>query len=292
MNKSLSTALCVLAVAFAAWLSRPFEPAPELPAGSALADGTVAGEKQALEYFRSRDPELSAALARLEPAERRRKYGRYFAWFQRVGPYRQGQKRDVVRRLHAALGLPAVAASEQVYEWPAGTVLDDGTVAGESEALAYFKEHEPALSRRLAAMEPAARRARFGEKFVWFQRVGNYRKRQKAEMIRQIGDELAIEELARGVRAAGPARREALSAELRARVESLYDSKTGLIEWKLLGLREELSELSRRPVVWLFQPGELLALRRELKEAGASLAARRAARGQEVARAAETALKG
>lgn len=292
MNKRLSTALCVLVLAFAAWLSRPFEPAPELPAGTALPDGAVAGEKQALDYFRSRDPELSAALEKIEPAARRRKYGRYFVWFQRVGPYRQGQKRDVVRRLRAAQGLPVAAGEEQAYEWPAGTILEEGTVAGEVEALAYFKDNAPALSRHLAAMDPAARRARFAEKFAWFQRVGNYRKRQKAEMIRQLGDELAVEDLARGLRTAGPARRGALAAELRARVESLYDSKTGLIEWKLLGLSEEWSSLARRPAVWLFQPGELLNLRRELREARASLAARRAARESEIARAAEAMLKG
>lgn len=292
MNKQLSTALAVLGMAFVVWLSRPFEPARELPAGAVLEDGTVAGEKQALEYVRSRDPELSAALDKIAPAARREKYGRYFVWFQRVGHFRQGQKRDMIRRLRLAHSLPATAGEEQTYEWPAGTVLDGGLVAGESEALAYIKEHEPTLSRRLSVMEPAARRARFGEKFVWFQRVGNYRTRQKAGMIRQISDEFAADDLAKSVRSSGPARREALTADLRTRVESLYDSKTSLLEWQLLGLRQELSFLARRPAVWLFQPGEMLALRRELNSVNESLAARRAAREREIARAAEALLKG
>lgn len=283
MNKRNATA-ALLAAAACVWLARPFEPARELPAGTVLADGTVAGERQALKYFHARDPELSAALERLEPAERREKYGRYFAWFQRPGNYRTGQKADMVRGLRRRLGLPAAADAGQAYEWPAGTVLENGTVAGEAEALEYFRAFVPDLARRLGKMDAKTRRERFGEKFVWFQRVGNYRKRQKAEMIRQIRDELEVEDLGRLVRAARGPRREPAAAELRARLADAYDSQTGLIEFELLSLDQELGGLARRPVVWLFQPGELLAVRRELGAARGKLALRRASRDAALAR--------
>ncbi|UPT73717.1 MAG: hypothetical protein M0D55_17990 [Elusimicrobiota bacterium] len=293
MSKKLSTPMVVLGLSFALWISRPFEPAPELPAGAVVAGGLVAGEGRALEHFRREDPELFAELEKLDPAERRARFGRWFAWFQRGPGYRSGQKADARLRIRAALGLPVVAtAAEQAYEWPAGTVLDGGLVAGEAEALAYVKEHEPALSRRLQALGAGERRARFKDKFAWFQRAGNYRKRQKAESIRQMTDELALVELERAARAAGPVKRAALAAEARGRIESLYDSNTGLLEWRLAGLDQELSALARRPVVWLFQPGELLSVRRELRAAQKSLAARRAAREAEVARAAGALLKG
>lgn len=283
MNKKAMTAV-FLALAAGLWLVRPFEPAAELPAGAVLADGTVAGERQALAYFRVRDPELSAALEKLEPAARRAAYGRYFVWFQRVGNYRSGQKSDMVRRLRIRLGLIAAAGDSQSYEWPAGSVLEDGTVAGEAEALEYFRASEPDLARRLAAMDVKARRARFGTKFVWFQRVGNYRKRQKAEMVRQLRDELAVDDLSRGLRASGAARKPQLTDELRARLISLDDSRTGLIEYEALGLKAELSELARRPAVWLFHPGELLGVRRELGGLERVLSARRASRTARIER--------
>ncbi len=293
MNNRLSTSLAVLGLSFALWASRPFEPAPELPAGTVVAGGLVAGEARALEHFRREDPELHAALAMLDPAERRARFGRWFSWYQRGFGYRSGQKADARLRIRAALGLSAESfKDEQAYEWPAGTVLDGGLVVGETQALAYLKENEPAISRRLAAMDAAERRARFGEKFAWFQRVGNYRTRQKAESIRQIRDELALDDLARLAREAEAAERAALVPKALALVSSLYDSKTGLLEWKLLGLSEELSSLSRRPVVWLFQPGELLSVRRELRSAEKELAARRAARERKIARTAEILING
>lgn len=283
MNKKVLTA-ALLALAGGLWLARPFEPAAELPAGTVLADGTVAGEKQALAYFRARDLELNAALEKIEPAARREIYGRYFVWFQRVGNYRKGQKLDMAHRLRLRLGLPAAAGDEQAYEWPAGTVLEDGTVAGETQALDFFRADAPDLARRLSAMDEKARRERFGAKFVWFQRVGNYRKQQKAEMIRQLRDEFAVEDLSRRLRVAGAARNRALSAEMRARIADLDDSRTGLLEYEALGLRGEISELARRPVVWLFQPGEVLRLRRQLGELEVKLAERRKSRDARIER--------
>lgn len=283
MNKKALTVV-LLALAGGLWLARPFEPAAELPAGTVLADGTVAGERQALAYFRARDPELSAALEILEPAARREKYGRYFPWFQRVGNYRTGQKLEMTRRLRIRLGMPATAGEEQAYEWPAGTILEDGTVAGEMQALEFFRADAPDLARQLHAMDEKARRERFGAKFAWFQRVGNYRKRQKAEMIRQLRDELAVEDLSRRLRAAGAARDRALSVELRARIASLDDSRTGLMDYEALGLKGEISELAGRPVVWLFQPGEMLRLRRQLGELELKLAERRKSRDARIER--------
>lgn len=75
----------------------------ELPPGTALPDGTVAGEKQALTYIKESAPKLWQGLARIEAGERRRSLGRYFVWFQRVGPCRQNQKAKMLEQLEDEL---------------------------------------------------------------------------------------------------------------------------------------------------------------------------------------------
>jgi hypothetical protein len=159
----------------------------ELPGGTVLADGTMAGEKEAMTYFKEKDPELYKSLADMKKEELRKNFGSCFMWYQRGDGCRSGQKQEIILRLRLALHLSEARPDNpdecERWEFPAGTVLEYGKVAGEDEALAYFKEDEPELYKRLAALEKAELRKDFGKSFMWFQNVGNCRTRQKKEEI-------------------------------------------------------------------------------------------------------------
>ena len=71
----------------------------ELPAGTFLSDGTVAGEKEALAYFADTDPDIHSHLVSMKPEEMRKEFGKKFEWFQRIGRCRQRQKREMARQL-------------------------------------------------------------------------------------------------------------------------------------------------------------------------------------------------
>lgn len=156
-----------------------------------------------------------------------------------------------------AAGAGAVRAraeedSGPVRELPAGTVLPDGTVAGEVQAFNYFKANEPELYSRLRALEPAGMREHYGKYFGWFQRVGNYRKRQKREMIRQLKNELQIRDLSEGLRRS-PGADAAARERLRRAVEDAFDSDLKMLELELTNtqgaldeLKDEVAELTRR----------------------------------------------
>ena len=148
----------------------------------------------------------------------------------------------------AAAGIwtgPARAAeTPQARELAAGPALPDGTVAGEKEAYDYFKANEPELYAKLRALGAEKARSLHGKRFAWFQRVGNYRKRQKAEMIRQIKAEFLVSELSASVKTEkDPARKADLSGRLRAALTEQFDSDLSLLEWRTQGLEQEVDEL-------------------------------------------------
>lgn len=144
--------------------------------------------------------------------------------------------------------------SGPVNELAVGTELPDGTVAGESQALNYFKAKEPALYKQLHDMEPGTVRRLYGKYFMWFQRVGNYRKQQKSEIIRQLKNELQIHDLYEGLRkSTDPDAKAAMKAKLQKAVEDLFESDLSMLEIELRNtrgamdeLKEQVDELSKR----------------------------------------------
>ncbi|MBI4248305.1 MAG: hypothetical protein HY611_02290 [Elusimicrobia bacterium] len=136
--------------------------------------------------------------------------------------------------------------SGPVRELPAGTEMADGTVAGEVQALNYFKTKEPELYKKLRDLEPETMRRIYGKYFMWFQRVGNYRKQQKREMIRQIKDDLQIHDLYDELRKTQNAAAKAeLKAKMKKSVEDLFDSDLWLLEYQLEGQKQSLDEIKR-----------------------------------------------
>ncbi|MGZ3695777.1 MAG: hypothetical protein ACXWQO_16880 [Bdellovibrionota bacterium] len=74
-----------------------------------------------------------------------------------------------------------------------GTILGDGTIAGEAEAMEYFQHNEPMIYAKLSAMDKPALREAYAKEMAWFQRVGNFRKKQKCDSIRKIQTALGLE---------------------------------------------------------------------------------------------------
>lgn len=159
--------------------------------------------------------------------------------------------------LAAGTGAGRVWAEEDsgpVNELAAGTELPDGTVAGEAQAYAYFKANEPALYTQLRGMEPATVRRLYGKYFMWFQRVGNYRKRQKHEMIRQLKSDLQIRDLYQELReSADSGAKAAIRSKLQKAVEDHFESDLSMLEIELRNtkgamdeLKDQVDELSKR----------------------------------------------
>ncbi|MGZ3655934.1 MAG: hypothetical protein ACXVB9_07820 [Bdellovibrionota bacterium] len=94
----------------------------------------------------------------------------------------------------AFLSLASFARANALEELPAGKVVADGSVAGEKEALSHFRIYEPEVYKKLIKLDSKKMRTSFGRQFVWFQRVGNYRKRQKCKSLRAIQVALGLTE--------------------------------------------------------------------------------------------------
>lgn len=170
----------------------------ELKAGHMLADGTVAGEKKALAYFAKNQPRLHKKLLAMDKEQMRSEFAEHFVWFQRDLPCRTGQKLnstiEMLEKLNVAGSAPGhdgvAACSER--ELAPGTTIEDGSIAGEAEALAYFKDREPELYSRLSSLSQKEMRDEYGEYFAPFQRVGACRQRQKADAIKELKTMLDI----------------------------------------------------------------------------------------------------
>lgn len=89
---------------------------------------------------------------------------------------------------------PLVGFADPLDELPPGKVLEDGSVAGEKQVLAYLQKNEPLVYKKITEMSPAQMRKAFDDRFVWFQRVGNYRKRQKCSALQKIQAALSVPE--------------------------------------------------------------------------------------------------
>jgi len=155
-----------------------------------------------------------------------------------------------VLMLGAAATLLAVGAQAAPPEWPAGTVLDDGTVAGERQALDYLRDQEPKIYKRIMKLEPEEMRARmrsvYGKFFVWFQRVGNYRKKQKKEMLLQIRQEIRLRSLASDYQRTDSSRKKKdIRERMRAGLTDQFESETGLLEYKVRGLQESFDHVKK-----------------------------------------------
>ncbi len=159
--------------------------------------------------------------------------------------------------LAAGMGAGRVWAEEDsgpVNELAAGTELPDGTVAGEVQALNYFKANDPALYKQLHDMEPGTVRRLYGKYFMWFQRVGNYRKQQKREMIRQLKNDLQIHDLYEELRKSTDSGvKAAMRVKLQKAVEDLFESDLSMLEIELRNtrgamdeLKDQVDELSKR----------------------------------------------
>lgn len=149
--------------------------------------------------------------------------------------------------LAAGMGAGRIWAEEDsgpVNELAAGTELPDGTVAGEVQALNYFKANEPALYKQLHDMEPGTVRRLYGKYFMWFQRVGNYRKQQKREMIRQLKNDLQIHDLYEELhKSTDSGVKAAMKAKLQKAVENLFESDLSMLEIELRNTRGAMDEL-------------------------------------------------
>jgi hypothetical protein len=80
----------------------------------------------------------------------------------------------------------ATAKPKAPKENMSGTILSDGTVAGEKEALAFFQEFEPGIYTKLSTMDKTQLRETYSKEIAWFQRVGNFRKKQKCDAIMKL----------------------------------------------------------------------------------------------------------
>ena len=141
------------------------------------------------------------------------------------------------------LGSSAWCAECEERELAPGAVLEDGSVAGEAQTLDYLREREKPLYGQVAKLDKDLLRRRFGKHFVWFQRVGNCRTMQKSEMVRQIREQLLIEELLRKRAAAksDPDKRDA-EAAIRDAVVAQFESDLWLAWWELEGFRQNQPE--------------------------------------------------
>lgn len=71
-------------------------------------------------------------------------------------------------------------------ELKAGTVLPDGTIVGQTEAMLFFDVFEKDLSNRLAELSDEEIKEKFSKELAWYQRVGNFRKRQKCKSLQKM----------------------------------------------------------------------------------------------------------
>lgn len=141
---------------------------------------------------------------------------------------------------------PAEDSCGDVPEKKAGTVLPDGTVAGEKETLDYLKSHEPELHARVVKLDRAELRKRFARQLMWFQRVGDCRKRQKARSIRQLKSELQSESLSGEYKGTSDAvRRAELERELRVQLAEYFDSEMAGLEQEAENLEAVVKEFAR-----------------------------------------------
>lgn len=151
---------------------------------------------------------------------------------------------SAVRASSASLQAQPQVCGER--ELRAGTVLEDGTIAGEKETLAYLKEKEPALYAKAAALPPAELRARFAPQLMWFQRVGPCRQRQKAESVRRLKSELSADARAAQWRSEKDASRKAeLRAALRADLAAAFDSELAVMEGEAASLEAAVEEFRK-----------------------------------------------
>jgi hypothetical protein len=124
-----------------------------------------------------------------------------------------------------------------------GTVLDDGTVAGEKETLDYLQAKEPELFKKVSALPRKELRQRFPEQLMWFQRVGPCRQRQKAESVRQLKSELAADGMAEDYKkTADLDKKAALEKQLRGLLGERFDSEMAGMEVEAGNLEEAVRE--------------------------------------------------
>ena len=74
-----------------------------------------------------------------------------------------------------------------------GTVLDDGSIAGEAEASLYIEFFEKDLYEKLQAMDPDELREKYANELHWFQRVGNFKKAQKCQALQKMQKDFGLE---------------------------------------------------------------------------------------------------
>jgi hypothetical protein len=97
---------------------------------------------------------------------------------------------------------PAISGSELANIWPdhpglipelpAGTLLPNGLVAGEYEALLWIYKNEIDLYKQVIKLDRQQFRKKYFYEMSWFQRVGNYRKKQKCEAINKMQSDFKI----------------------------------------------------------------------------------------------------
>ncbi len=80
----------------------------------------------------------------------------------------------------------------QVDEIEAGTVFEDGLIAGEREALIHIAHFEKSLYEKLKTLSRDQFRNRYAKQVFWFQRLGNYRKGQKCAAIQKLQTDLNL----------------------------------------------------------------------------------------------------
>lgn len=132
-------------------------------------------------------------------------------------------------------------------ELPAGTVLKDGTIAGESAAFAYFREHEPILAGQLMRLDSKQMRDSYGKYLVWFQRVGPCRRYQKAQAIKSIKADLRLKEIAQRYVENGKSWPSPdAKAEATQLLSEQFDSETTMMESQLDALQKSAEDLQNQ----------------------------------------------
>lgn len=146
----------------------------------------------------------------------------------------------------AAPSVMGATAECSEQELPAGTVLSDGTLAGETPALEYFKEKEPGLYSRLTAIPLNEMRKDYGRFFEWFQRVGNCRKRQKQNMTVQLNARLSLADAVAKYRKSADAKQKTdLRLKIRRTLEDLSESELALMRHNVSSMKESVKELQK-----------------------------------------------
>ena len=109
---------------------------------------------------------------------------------------KQGVMKEVAKEynLHPEKVLKREDHPGRIEELAAGTKHENGQVVGEEEALLHIGHFEKSLYDKIQEIDQKEFRDKYSKELYWFQRVGNFRKRQKCNAIQKMQKDLGLKQ--------------------------------------------------------------------------------------------------